>query len=100
MWHETLDHLPKKSRYTLGDKIDRLFLETIELTFTASYLQKEQKAPYLQKAVGKLDLLKFLLQVSWEVKALDNKKYITLSEPLSEIGRQLGGWYRQTVRRD
>ena len=42
----------------------------------------------------KLDLLKFFLQISWEIKALDNKKYITLSEKLGEIGKMIGGWIK------
>lgn len=61
----------------------------------AGHLTKDQKLPYLQKAIGKLDTLKFFLQISWEIKVLDNKKYIALSNPLNEIGRMLGGWLRQ-----
>src|SRR3990167_4230282 len=94
LWHEILDHISKKSRYTLGTKIDLLFIETLELLFIASYLSKQAKLPYLQKAVAKLDLLKFFLQISWEIKAMDTKKYISLSEKLDEIGKMLGGWIR------
>lgn len=49
----------------------------------------------MQKAVTKLDLLKFFLHIAWEIKALDNKKFILLSEKLNEIGKMLGGWFRQ-----
>jgi len=58
-------------------------------------MAKEQKRIILQKAANKLDLLKFFTQISWEIKSLDNKKYITLSELLNEIGKMLGGWNRQ-----
>ncbi len=95
MWHRIFPDIPKTSRYTLGEKVDGLLLEIMELLYTASFLPKEQKLPYLQKSVGKLDLLKFFIQLAWEIKALDNKKYIALSEPLEEIGRMLGGWARQ-----
>jgi len=57
----------------LGEKIDSLFIETAELIFIASILYKSQKLPYTQKVVAKLDLLKFFLQIVWEIKALDNK---------------------------
>lgn len=87
-----MPHIPKTSRHTLGQKIDACFLETTELVFTASYLSKPQKRPYVQKATGKLDVLKLFLRLAWEIKALDNKKYIALSEKLDEIGRMLGGW--------
>lgn len=64
----------------------------------AGFLDKNQKLPYVQKAIIKLDLLKFFLQVAWEIKALDNKKFILLSEKLNEIGKMLGGWNRQLNR--
>ncbi len=40
----------------------------------------------------KLDTLKIFLLILWETKSLDNKKYITLSLKIDEIGRMLGGW--------
>jgi len=64
------------------------------LLFVASYLGKQEKLPYLQKAIRKLDVLKFFFYVSWEINALDNKKYAAISEHLNEIGRMLGGWIR------
>jgi hypothetical protein len=91
-WHEFLPHVPKDFRYSLGTKIDRSLVETAELLFIASYLGKEQKLPYLQKANVRLDIAKFFLQILWDVGALDNQKYILLSEKLDEVGRQLGGW--------
>jgi hypothetical protein len=95
LWHSYLPNIPKDSRYTLGTKIDALFIETTEPIFIATYLNKEQKLPYLRKAAANLDLVKFFLQILWEIQALDNKKYIALSEKLDEIGRMLGGWMRQ-----
>lgn len=94
LWDEHRNHFPKKSRYTLGAKIDAFFLDTLDLLFVASYLNRQEKLPYLRRASGKLDLLKFFLQIAWELKSLDNKKYIALSEPLTEIGRMLGGWMK------
>jgi|SRR3989344_3430061 len=94
LWHEYLSNFPKITRYTLGEKIDFLFIETIENIFIAVHKDSDQKAPYLAKASDKFDILKFLLQVAWEVKAIDNKKYIALSKKLNEIGRMLGGWLK------
>ena len=85
---------PKSSRYTLGAKIDSLFLEVIELIIKASYSDKAGKLISLSDGSLKLDLLKFFLQVAWDIKSLDNKKYIVLSEKLDEIGKMLGGWIR------
>lgn len=94
LWHEFLAKFPKHSKHTLGAKIDFLFLETIEYIAKANYADKVEKLICLKRASVKLDLLKFFLQVSWEIKSLDNKKYVSLSEKLSEIGKMLGGWIK------
>lgn len=95
VWHEFLPHLPKDARYTLGTKFDNALIEAIEAVFTAHYLPREQKVLPLRRATASLDITKFFLQLLWEIKALDNKKYIILSEKLDAIGRMLGGWLRR-----
>ena len=97
LWYEYLGHYPKNARYTLGSKVDGFFIDTIELIFLAGSVNKEKKLPYIERASSKFDLLKLFLQISWEVKVLDNKKYVALSEPLNEIGRMLGGWHKSLL---
>ena len=98
LWDEFRNHFPKKSRYTLGAKIDVLFLDTIESLFIAGILPRTQKISALQKSSSRLDLLKFFLQLAWELKVFDNKKYAQLSEPLNDIGKMLGGWIRNVQK--
>lgn len=92
--YQYIQLFPKKDKYTLGQKIDNLILDTIELISLAANSQKEEKYNTLQKASLKIDLLKTLIRLSKEVKALDNKKYIQLQQELQEIGRMIGGWLR------
>ena len=89
-----MPNIPKDSKYTLGAKIDALFLEVIENIIKAGYSNKVEKEIFLRRTSAKLDLLKFFLQLVWEIKALENKKYISLSEKLDEVGRMLGGWIK------
>jgi hypothetical protein len=98
LWHGFLPDIPKDARYTIGAKIDAALVETMEATFIASFLPRDRKLPYIEKSAAKLDLTKFFLQVAWEIKALDNKKYLLISDRLSELGRMLGGWLRQIGR--
>lgn len=95
LWHEFLPHFPKTSRYTLAARIDGLFIDMTELLLMASYLAREQKLSVVQKAATKLDVLKFFLQVAWEIKALDSRRYIALSERVGEVGKMLGGWAKR-----
>jgi hypothetical protein len=87
--------MERLSRYTLGTTIDKTFCETIELVLQAGYAIREQKYSVVLRAASKLDTLKFFLQVAWEIKAIDHKKYAAILEPLTEIGKMLGGWRKQ-----
>jgi hypothetical protein len=97
LWNDYSRHVPKAYRYTLGSKIDTSFLDTIELVFLASTMSKDKKIPFVERAVSKFDVLKFLLQVAWDIKTLDNKKYAIVSEQLSTIGKMLGGWHKSLL---
>lgn len=99
LWHGFLPHIPKDARYTLGAKVDSAFIETVEAVFRASLLTKDKKVAFIEEASTKLDLVKFFLQITWEIKALDNRKYALISAELNEIGRMLGGWIRQAISR-
>src|SRR3990167_3404252 len=74
LWYGYRDHFPKKSRYTLGDKMDALFVEVLELLFVASYQTKEEKLPTIEKALRGIDTLKAFARVAWELHILDEKK--------------------------
>ena len=88
--------MDKLTRFGLGAKIESLFIETIQNIFIASRKTKPDKLLYLNKASNSFDILKFMLQIMWEINLLDNKKYIALSKHLEEIGRMLGGWQKKT----
>ena len=87
LWHNFLPHLPRLSRYTLGVKIDNLFVELLEITLIAKYAKKEDKLTFLETLSGKLDNLKFFITLLWEAKGLDAGKYAQLSQKLINVGR-------------
>lgn len=95
IWHVNLSNFPRITRYTLGSKIDRLFLDTIDCLLTAGYASRDRKLIIVSQASGKLDTLKFFLKIAWQSKALANTKYTQLSAPVAEIGKMLGGWRKQ-----
>lgn len=59
---------------------------------SSSFTSFEVLSGEKEVAIGKLDLLKFFLQIGWENKLIDTKKYAVLSEDMNEVGRMLGGW--------
>ena len=98
LWCDYHSKLPKNKRYSLGQKIDWLFIEVIEAIATASFLIREEKLPFVRRAIQKMDTLKILLLVLWESKSLENKRYVALSAKLDEVGGMLGGWHGQLTK--
>ena len=92
MWHSFLPHLPRLTRYTLGVKIDNLFVELLENTFTAKYAKREDKLNFLEELSRKLDNLKFFITLLWEAKGLSANKYSQLSQKLTTAGKMTGKW--------
>jgi hypothetical protein len=100
LWYRFYQDLPKIHRYSLGQRIDTLFVEIIEAISAASFLSREEKQPYVRLAIKKLDTLRVLLMILWETKSVDDKKYITLSLMLDEAGKMLGGWNGQLTKQN
>lgn len=100
VWQQYQILIPKQLRYSLGTKIDGIFVDLVESVVTASFLTKEHKLPHVTKAIVKLDVLKFFLMTLWEVRGLDTGKYTAVSEPLAEIGKMLGGWRNQLIKQN
>lgn len=95
VWQKYLNNFPKNKRFTLGSKIDTILLETIESSFIASYSDPQTKICLINKTITKIDLLKLLVSLCWEQKAISNSSFSDLSNRLLEIGKMLGGWKRQ-----
>ncbi len=89
-----IDHFPKKSREVLGQKIESTILELLELISQASFTDQSHKIDNLLNASIKLDFLKVLFRLAFDLKIIDQKKYILLEEKLQEMGRMLGGWIK------
>ena len=91
-WNILHKSFPRVERLGIGRKIEQSFLTVLELTFLLSYAPLNQKIVLIDRAISKLDVVKFFTQLAWEGKIIPTKQYSELSIKLEEIGRQLGGW--------
>lgn len=85
-------HIPKHARYTLGAKIEELFLTLLEQTYAAYYSERDKRPSLLSDCTITLDTLKCLVSVAWEGKYISHAHYEQVALPLHEIGKMLGGW--------
>lgn len=97
-WQMCMISIPKIYRYSLGLRIDNLFIDIIEHIVSSLSPGKESKFNSLNYISVKLDLLKFLLKICWELKIFNAKKYTDLSLSVYEVGRMLGGWIKNTKK--
>jgi hypothetical protein len=89
----------KQDRYTIWQRSENTILDVLEAILFASQSSKAEKLPVLERASVKLNLLRVLIRLTKDVKAIDTKKYIALETSVDEIGRMLGGWIRSTRER-
>lgn len=93
-------NINRLDRLTIGTKIDDIFLSILELIFRACFAyDKFEKLSLVSQAIGKNDLLKFFLQIGWEHKLLNHKKYGEIILYLDEVGRMLGGWKKSLLEK-
>jgi hypothetical protein len=98
LWHELRKNLEKFNKYSIGIKIDNLYVEIIERLFQAQYISKEKKAEVLQFATIKLDTLKFFIFTLLEIKGTSEEMYLKLNSTLEEVGKMLYGWKQQALK--
>lgn len=80
----------------MGQKSENLILEILELLFLANSKQKQSRLLILNKINVKLKILKILIRLCYDSRAINQNKYIILQEKILEIGRMLGGWIKET----
>ncbi len=83
-WIFIQKHIPKISRYSLGVKIDEIFVDIIENSFVFITTRSEI---LIIKLIAKIDLLKFMLQTLLESKGIDDTKFLSLNSKIEEIGK-------------
>jgi hypothetical protein len=98
LWHKSIKNLSRVDRYTLGAKIDEIFLSLLEIIFRACFANdKFEKLSLVSQSIAKSDILKFFFQLAWENKIIDHKNYGSFIILLDEIGRMLGGWKKNLL---
>ncbi len=89
--------MDKLHRYSLGLRLDNLFIDVIESISSAGFTAAKDKLPTIQIALRKLDTIKVLLLVLYETGSIDKPHFLELSQELENIGNMLGGWRKRIL---
>ena len=66
----------------------------MEFLFIANAKRANEKIAVLNNIDVKLKVLKTIIRLGFDIKAMDQKNYLKLQESLQEIGKMLGGWIK------
>lgn len=99
-WLKLYGLFRKPERFGIGEKIDILFLEVLELLYQARYASVANRMPFLEQSISKIDRIKFFLEITWENLLIKTKNYSELLQKLEEIGRELGGWKKGMINKN
>lgn len=88
-----LDKFPRQRRFTLGDRIETALLDVLEALVTAAY--SRDKRPDLDRANRRLNVLRHLWRLAYELQVIPAKSYRYGSEQIVGLGAQVGGWRKQ-----
>jgi len=91
----TLKKFPRDQRFLLGDRIESCLLDILELLVSAAYSRK--KVDLLRDANLKLEIVRFLWRLSFDLHYLDLRRYEYVSTGVNEIGRYIGGWIKHEM---
>ncbi len=96
-WLSIERNLPKCERFGLGQKVDLLFIDLLDIIQKASFSQIETKIPLLEKSLSKIDSLRFFIQFCWELKLIPNRQFFHIGREIEDIGKKVCGWRRKMI---
>jgi hypothetical protein len=88
-----ISKFPKSQRYLLGDRLEIIGLEVLEIFLEALY--SRDKLVLLQRANIKLEQTRYYARLCKDLKLVSLHGYEVLTKKIHEVGIQLGGWIKQ-----
>jgi len=85
-------NFPKDQKFLLADRIERILLDILEMLIEANY--SRQKRDILIKVNLKLDVLRFMMRISKDMKYVNISGYDFFCQSAIEIGKMVGGWLK------
>ena len=95
---QKINSFPKKQRFVLGQRIENTGLEILKLIIHANNEKNTaKKLQYFKEINTQLEILRSLLQISYELKFMNAKSLEFIITQIDEVGRMLGGWIKSCL---
>ena len=93
-----LGKFPRDQRFLLADKMQTLMCDILEDLIYSSYASKENAVKRLKECNLKLEMLRYYIRLSKDMKYVSIKVYHYLVKRINDIGRMIGGWIRYKLK--
>lgn len=94
-----LAKFPRDQRFLLGDKIQAIIMELLEILIEVYYSPPKHKGSLLRKANILLEKLRYFFRVAYELQYCPNRSFKHTMQQIDNIGRQVGGWIKSLERK-
>jgi len=90
------ERFPKSQRFVVTQRLQSALLDFQEVIFEANARSGSQRLQHLQAADAHLNKLRLYLRLSHQWDWLSAGQYQHASRMVTQIGKLLGGWLKQT----
>lgn len=95
---KNLDNFPKKD-IEIKNRIRNNSFDLLELVYEANTTENdERRIELIDKAIAKIKIIDFLINLSYDKQIINNKRYLKFGEAMDEIIKYLVGW-RKSVNK-
>ena len=89
-----LNNFPKKD-IELKNRIRNASYDLLEIAYEANTIQdRDEKRRLLEKLIAKLKIIDFLLNICYDNKIINSKKYLKFGEKIDDISKFTVGWIK------
>ncbi|MEI7731956.1 MAG: four helix bundle protein [Verrucomicrobiota bacterium] len=92
--------LPKSQRFTFGQRLDNVTLDSLMLATRALYAPRGQKLPLLDELNLLLEQLRVLWRLVEQRRWISRQQLLFVISRIDEIGRMTGGWRHSLAQPD
>ena len=89
-----LNNFPKKD-IEIKNRIRNTSYDLLEIAYEANTIQdRDEKRRLLEKLIAKLKIIDFLLNICYDNKIINSKKYLKFGEKIDDISKFTVGWIK------
>lgn len=94
---KNMDNFPRKD-IEIKNRIRNNSYDLLEIAYEANSVENVQrKKELLEKAIAKIKIIDFLLNLCYDKQIINQKRYFKFGETMDDIIKYINGWYKSIV---